>query len=144
MVEALQAATTIAESKEESHSRRGSKLLDDEHEPTWNDAKIMLAEVANNDQIDSSITLKHGELVTTSPDEGGDNQSYDEDFEDEDGADTKEDDNVNSLEYSKTQRRLSEGRAFVRGDYDNNEGISALEGTTKIKRPDLRKEFGKC
>jgi hypothetical protein len=141
MVDALQAATAVAESKDGPSSRGGSKVVDedDEEEPNWNDAKRMLAEIAVADEIDAAtLTLQPGDLDTGNGD--GDGEQYDEDFEEDDteygGADEKEEDeNSNSLEYSRTQRRVSESKESVRGGFEVGNITPRLEyeGTTKIR-----------
>ena len=149
MVDALQAATTVAESKDSganssTSSRRGSKS--DDEAPNWNDAKRMLAEIAANDEVDAAaLTLQQGDLENINVDrdedrsvevaDEDDEEDYDRDHEDCDvDADAKEDTSSNSLEYSRTQRRVSQSKEHVRGGFDvgNNEQ-GPLSGTTKIK-----------
>ena len=133
---------------------------EDEEEPNWNDAKRMLEEVALNDQRDAAtVTLQVGDLEHIHAEErereGGEDvgeQTYDEDFEDEDATEQDDDDDddlpaqdkegadenskLNSLEYSRTQRRGSESKEEVRGYFASNSyALSPRleEGTTKIK-----------
>mmetsp|Transcript_8829 Transcript_8829/g.15031 ORF Transcript_8829/g.15031 Transcript_8829/m.15031 type:complete len:749 (-) Transcript_8829:311-2557(-) len=141
MVDALQ-AVTVANSKnsEGSSSRRGSKH-ESEDEPSWNDAKLMLAEIAANDKVDAAaLTLQEGGLGSVHTDRGNEQDQEDDNEEDENDhdvdeeADAKEDDCSNSLEYSRTHRRVSESKEHVRGGFDvGNSEYDALGGTTKIK-----------
>ena len=138
MVDALQ-AVTVAHSKdsEGSSSRRGSKH-ETEDEPSWNDAKRMLAEIAANDEVDAAaLTLQEGGLDNVHSDRGSEqdqenDEENDNDFDEQ--ADAKEDEYSNSLEYSRTHRRVSESKEYVRGGFDvGNSEYDALGGTTKIK-----------